>query len=285
MNVTSIRTDHEHTEITYDKDRVRRDRILEVQRDMRKPQGIASISDGILPMMANLRHTGFFQGIDLDWNMCQVIDNHRPRANKRGGNFPDIEIRPAMHMDVRVAFRLECERGNINTYGLWDVDLMATIRSLFSDIMPPILQDAHDYGYRGKIVVTSSRRCDGFHSQEARENYIRSLLPDSMECLKSDPYCSNYFDRHRVYHRRDPMAQYILQRKPYYVGRPVKLARAELPKAKLAPANLWGAKLEVYNLLQQDPNLTQWQIANEVGCSQPNVSYHMRDLRSRGYIQ
>lgn len=228
FNVTGIQTVAEHTEVYPGKDRVRRDRIREVQADRRKPQGIASISDGILPMMFNLGHTGFFQGIDRELAMCQAINNHRPRYNKPEGNFPGIEIREAMHMDVRTAFRLECERGNINTYGLWDLDLTATIRSIFSEVMPPILQDAADYGYRGRLVVTASCRCDGFRSPEARADFIRSWLPPGIVYVGPDSYSSNYYDRHRRYHRRAPMCQFILMGERLYAGKRSRSSRGTL---------------------------------------------------------
>jgi hypothetical protein len=221
-NVTSLSTFAEHTEITFGKDRVRRDRVLEVQSDRRRPQGIASISDGLLPTLFMLRHTGFFQGIDQEWNMCQSINNHRPRPGKPEGNFPGVEIRSALHMDIRDAFHRECQRGDINTYGLWDFDLTSSLRHLFNDIMPPILQDMVDYGYRGRAVVTACCRSDGFRSEEDRSNYIRSFLPNGIEYIRSDSYSSNYYDRHRVYHRRPPMCQFILRGIKMYGGKPAR---------------------------------------------------------------
>lgn len=211
--VTTIKTAAEHTEICPGKDRVRRDRILELQSDKRKAQGVFSISDGILPMMHNLRHVGIFQGCDMEKAMCMSIDSHRARPQKPEGNFPGIHILPAMHMDVRDAVKLICRRGDERLFGLWDIDLTAGCKSLFGNIMPSILQDLADCRVRSKIVVTGSAR-DYFRSFAERECYIRSVLPRGIEFVKCDSYSSNYYTRNREYKRRAPMVQFILQGKP-----------------------------------------------------------------------
>jgi hypothetical protein len=211
--VTTLKTVAEHTEICPGKDRVRRDRILELQSDKRKAQGVFTISDGLLPMLYNLRHTGPVQCVDSDWAMCLSINSHRPRPNKPEGNFPGLPIMPAMHMDVREAVKVICNRGDERMFGLWDIDLTAGCRNVFGPIMKPILQDLADCQVRSKIVVTCSAR-DYFRSFAERECYIRSVLPRGIEYVKYDSYSSNYYTRNREYKRRNPMVQFILQGKP-----------------------------------------------------------------------
>lgn len=211
--VTLLRTEAEHTEICAGKDRVRRDRILELQSDKRKAQGVVSISDAILPMLANLRHVGLFQGIDRDKAMCEVIDNHRPTYYNPKGNFPGIEILPAMHMDVNEAIAIICFNGDERKFGLWDFDFTVTIPKLVA-MLRPSLQTLADCNVRSKIVITGSTRGDGFRSWQERECFMRSVLPRGLAFVKCDPYSSNYFTRHREYKRRAPMCQYIIQGKP-----------------------------------------------------------------------
>jgi hypothetical protein len=211
--VTNNRTQAEHTEICSGKDRVRRDRIEELQSDKRKAQGVFTISDALLPMLYNLRHTGIVQCCDMDKAMCVSIDSHRPRPNKPEGNFPGLPIRPALHMDVREAVKHICMRGDERLFGLWDIDLTSGAKSLFTHIMPSILQDLADCRVRSRIVVTASAR-DYFRSWSERECYIRSVLPKGIEYITHDPYSSNYYTRNREYKRRAPMVQYILQGAP-----------------------------------------------------------------------
>jgi hypothetical protein len=148
---------------------------LELQSDKRKAQGVFTISDALLPMLYNLRHTGPVQCVDMDRAMCLSIDSHRPRYNKPEGNFPGLPILPAMHMDVREAVHRICQRGDERMFGLWDIDLTAGCKSLFSTIMPSILQDLADCRVKSKIVVTGSAR-DYFRSFAERECYIRSVM-------------------------------------------------------------------------------------------------------------
>ncbi len=210
-NVTTNRTVAEHTESCPGKERVRRDRIDELQSDRRRAQGVVSISDALLPTLFIKRHGGPFQGIDCEKAMCDAIDNHRPRPNKPEGNYPGIDIRPAMHMDACDAVRLICQRGEYKQYGLWDFDLTANIKTLFNFLMLPILEDLAECRSRAMIVITACVRHDGFSSFLAREAYIRLRLPDGIGYVKHDNYSSNYYDRHRQYHRRAPMCQFILR--------------------------------------------------------------------------
>lgn len=211
--ITNIRTQAEHTEISPGKDRVRRDRILELQSDKRKAQGVFTISDALLPMLCNLRHNGVVQCVDIDKAMCLSIDSHRPRPNKPEGNFPGLPIRPAMHMDVNDAVAVLCLNGEERLFGLWDFDLTESIGKLIK-MLKPSLQTLADCNVKGRIVITGSVRGDGFRSIEERECFMRSVLPRGLAFVKCDPYSSNYYTRNREYKRRAPMCQYIIQGKP-----------------------------------------------------------------------
>lgn len=211
--VTQLRTEAEHTEVSPGKDRVRRDRILDLQSDKRKAQGVVSISDGILPMMANLRHVGVFQGIDREKAMCEVINNHRPTYYNPQGNFPGIEILPAMHMDVNDAIATICFNGDERKFGLWDFDFTVTIPRLMV-MLRSSLQALADCNVKSRIVITGSVRGDGFRSWQERECFMRSLLPRGLDFVKCDSYSSNWYTRHREYKRRAPMCQYIIQGNP-----------------------------------------------------------------------
>lgn len=53
---------------------------------------------------------------------------------------------------------------------------------------------------------------------------------------------------------------------------------------KSSANHLWGTRKSVYEEYMKDPNRSQWHIGMDVGCSQPNVSYHIRALRREGLI-
>lgn len=214
--VTSIRTIAEHTEICPGKDRVRRDRILELQSDRRKAQGVVTISDALLPMLANLRHTGPIQCLDLEKAMCMSIDSHRPRYNKPDGNFPGMEILPALHMELSDAVQFLCDRGMERRFGLQDWDLTATISKLLMPVCLRPIQMLADCRWKGRIVITGSVRKDGFRSPSEREDYIRDYLPRGVHFIKCDSYSSNFYSRNREYMRRAPMCQFILQAAPIH---------------------------------------------------------------------
>jgi hypothetical protein len=184
-----------------------------VQSDKRKPQGIASISDGILQALGMLDHKGLFQGIDLDPEMCRSINSHRARPQKPEGDIPGLVILPALNMSWNQAIRRMCVSGDIRKMGGLDPDLTANIQNLLPDVLPSF-QDLSDVKWKGWIALTGCLRGDGFRSEAERECFIRSALPRGMEFVRCNPYSSNYQDRHRVYNRRPPMCQFIIQGRP-----------------------------------------------------------------------
>jgi hypothetical protein len=213
IGITSIRTEAQHTELALDKDRVRKLFIRLVQSDRRKPQGIVSISDGILSALAMLDHPGPFQGVDICPEMCKSINSHRPRPNKPEGDVPGLIILPALNMTWNQAIRRMCVNGDIRYMGGLDPDLTSNIQNLFPHVYQSF-QDLADVKWKGWIALTGSRRGDGFRNDAERECYVRSMLPRGIAFVKCEPYSSNYQDRNRVYHRRDPMCQYIFQGRP-----------------------------------------------------------------------
>lgn len=212
--ITSIRTEAEHTELVLGKElEARKPLIHLVQSDKRKAQGIASISDGILTALGMLDHWGVFQGIDICPMMCRSINSHRARPQKPEGDIPGLIILPALNMTWNQAIRHMCENGSIRQMGGLDPDLTSNIQNLFLDVLQSF-QDLADVKWKGWIALTGCLRGDGFRSAAERECYIRSKLPRGLKFIKCNPYSSNFQDRNRVYHRRPPMCQFIIQGKP-----------------------------------------------------------------------
>lgn len=212
--ITKIKTSVEHTELCPGKERVRRDRILELQHSRRKAQGVFTISDGIFSALFFLRHKGIVQAIDKELAMVHSINSHRPHGKGRPGSYPGLHILPAMHADLKDAVRFICMRERAHLFGLWDFDLTGNIKSLFTSLLYPVLQDLAYCRIRSRIVVTACLRADTFKSFSEREDYIRSFLPKGIKYIGYDSYCGNFRNRSREFHQRPPMCQFILQGQP-----------------------------------------------------------------------
>lgn len=212
--ITSIKTAWKHKPLHLGKSLIAQKTFIKmVQADKRKPQGVTSISDGIIEALGMLDHPGPFQGIDIDPEMCKSINSHRPRPNKPEGDVPGLVILPALNMTWNQAIRRMCVDGSIRYMGGLDPDLTANIQNLFPDVLQSF-QDLADVKWKGVIALTGSLRGDGFRSEAERECYIRSKLPRGIDFIKCNPYSSNYQDMERVYHRRPPMCQFIFQARP-----------------------------------------------------------------------
>jgi hypothetical protein len=201
----------EHTELTPDKTRIRSRIIKELHSDRRRAQGIITISDGIMDCLLTLGHKGIIQVVDIDSGACNSTRNMMPRYSKPGGDYPTLNIATPINANIKYVIQRICEHNKINKYGLLDIDLTATIKTCWNELISYILRDLSRYKYHGRIAITLSVRKDDFHSFADRVKFVKSHLPKNIKYIRHESFRSTYFGRHRKYQRRAPMWVVILQ--------------------------------------------------------------------------
>jgi DNA-binding transcriptional ArsR family regulator len=275
----------------------------DVCHEVDRKDDIITISHGALDTLCTLRHQGRILICDTDPGVITAAHYIRvgdPRNGKPGDYQGRLNLLEEKLGDIREGLTSYLDEYGAKDLGGLDLDLTGLVDDVSSNgpltIMLDCLQILHNYqGSLDTMVFLTYRNgrdTNGRNGGELREETIRSSLPSFAKLVWHKPYRSDWIDRfaHREMGSSMAIAAVRIIREPSAsrLNR-AKLERAELAQARLepaelSPANLWGTKLAVYNLLQENPRFTQWDIACKLGCSQPNVSYHMRDLRRQGYL-
>lgn len=182
-----VRCQMEHTPLAPHKNRIRRDWMSRVPRT----KDIITISHGLLDVAMIMRWRGKIKICDIDPGVRETTEYLRTPSNPQRdhGDYPDLNILPPGQCIESTTWFYGMDNGGFKKLGAIDIDLACSIRPAW-EITKPVLDVLIKNNYQGKVLITFTRRRDGFASDRLRLIWFKNKLPSSARYVSYTPYAS-----------------------------------------------------------------------------------------------
>lgn len=241
MGRSNVRCDMAHTPQSPIKNRVRRDWI----KKSSSYKDIITISHGALEALMMAEHRGLITVCDIDGG---VIESTQYMAHSE---YPDLRIR-ARHWSIERTVEGYCQDKGVDSLGVVDIDLAGSLMSEFSVLSNVLTTLLSHKAFGVKVLFTFRNGRDAFKGIDNRIAWLKSKLPNGVQLVKFTPYNSTRITEHAERKKGSAMCIVELEIMPITFRQQIRYWRKQ--------------------------GLSQVAVAEKLGCSQPNISYHCRRM-------